>query len=109
VRKKILVANCLQGVSAGCSSFHGSATNGVAQLRQGGVLFNKTASAARELFAVRRSALDQCAQRLRLIRTCKTDSALDTRLMLPMIFEWGVSGISSVCGSAMSISPAFEP
>ena len=36
---------------------------------QGRVLFNKTASAARELFAVRRSALDRCAQRLRLIRT----------------------------------------
>jgi hypothetical protein len=26
-----------------------------------------------------------------------------------MIFEWGVFGISSVCGSAMSTSPDFKP
>ena len=37
----ILVLNSLQAVSVGCSGFQGSATNDVAQLRQGGVLLTK--------------------------------------------------------------------
>ena len=42
-------------------------------------MFNKTASAARELFVVRRAVLDRRAQRLRLIRTHGARFALDTR------------------------------
>ena len=42
-------------------------------------MLNKTASAARELFAVRCSALDRRAQRLRLIRTHRATFALDKR------------------------------
>ena len=44
-------------------------------------MFNKTASAARELFTVRCFALDRCAQRLRLIRTRQaSDTAYDFRV-----------------------------
>ena len=72
-------------------------------------MFNKTASPPRELFAVRCSVLDRCAQRLRLIRTRETTSALDKRRTLPTLFEWGVFGTSSGYGSAMSISPTSKP
>ena len=62
---------------------------------QGGVLLNKTASAARELFVVRRAALDRRAQRLRLIRTRKVRSPLDKRSLRLTIYEWGSFDISS--------------
>ncbi len=42
-------------------------------------MLNKTASAARDVFDVRRCALDRRAQRLRLIRTHEPRSALDKR------------------------------
>ncbi len=42
-------------------------------------MLNKTASAARDIFDVRRAALDRRDQRLRLIRTRKPRSPLDKR------------------------------
>jgi len=52
-------------------------------------LFNKTASAARHIFDVRRVALVRRAQRLRLIRTRKVRSPLDTRRVRLTINELG--------------------
>jgi len=52
-------------------------------------LLNKTASAAHELFTVRRSALDRRAQRLRLIRTRKTRFAVDKHRVLLMLLNVG--------------------
>jgi len=52
-------------------------------------LFNKTASAARNVFDVRRVALVRRAQRLRLIRTRKVRSPLDKRRVRLTINELG--------------------
>ena len=52
-------------------------------------MFNKTASAARHIFDVRRVALVRRAQRLRLIRTRKVRSPLDTRRVRLTINELG--------------------
>ena len=52
-------------------------------------MFNKTASAARNVFDVRRVALVRRAQRLRLIRTRKVRSPLDTRRVRLTINELG--------------------
>ncbi len=52
-------------------------------------------SASRDVFDVRAAALDRCAQRLRLIRTCNTRSALDRRRTLPIVCTWGAFGVSS--------------
>ncbi len=72
-----------------------SVSLGLATGGQGGVLLNKTASAARELFVVRCSAPDRCAQRLRLIRTHGVRSLLDKRSLRLTIYAWGSFGISS--------------
>mgnify|MGYP001815701861 CR=1 FL=1 len=108
MRKIILVCNCLQGVSVGCSGSQGSATNGFAQLRQGGVLFNKTAGRPRNEFNVRSAAPDYRAQRLRLIRTGNMRLMLDRRLAVPMLHAWAVYAISSVFAWGTSISPGWK-
>ena len=72
-------------------------------------MLNKTASAARELFVVRRAALVGRAQRLRLIRTRKVRSPLDKRSLRRTIYEWGSFDISSGCVQAMSMLPVFAP
>ena len=72
-------------------------------------MFNKTASAARDVFDVRRLALVGLAQRLRLIRTRKVRSPLDKRSLRLTIYAWGRFDISSGCGQAMSTLPVFAP
>ncbi len=72
-------------------------------------MFNKTASAARDVFDVRAAALDRRAQRLRLIRKCKARSALDKRRVLLTIYSCGGFGISSVCGLGMNMLPVSMP
>ena len=71
--KVILVLNCSQRVSAGCSGCQESATNDGAQLRQGIVLADtKTIASSLRAF-VPALGRDSHAQRLRLIRAPDSD------------------------------------
>ena len=76
---------------------------------QGGVLFNKTSSAARDVFDVRTAALERRAQRRRLIRTCKARSELDKRRVLLTIYSCGGFGISLGCALGTNMSLASTP
>jgi len=72
-------------------------------------LFNKTASAAGDVFDVRSAALAQRAQRLRLIRTRKVRQALDKRRVLLTIYSCGGFDTSLACALGTGMSRVSTP